>query len=185
MLGDDLTVVCNATVESVSPAGTRPTAQWTVNGAPSQQSFDALVLTTDMYSASKILDNGNNPLWRSLYAQYVGTNTGDTNSVWPLIPGYCYLHQDRSLLAPNLGAVGCGRRVHARVADAGAAGPGVGGHGRRRPARGAGAHVLARGGGTGEVGTRGAGTPILLRKGGGLIDAPGSRLVGAKGDSPL
>ena len=102
VLKDDLTVWLSSSVGGVWPAE-RPTVQWTANDRSHlQKAFDAVVLTTDMHTTSAILNNGRNPLWNKLYAQYVGTNTGDQNSVWPLIPGYCYLHQDRSLLAPNM-----------------------------------------------------------------------------------
>jgi hypothetical protein len=60
-----------------------------------------VVSTLDMNGNSTILHNPHNQLW-SFFEQYVGTPSGDTNTRWNLVPGYCYLHQDASLLAPGL-----------------------------------------------------------------------------------
>ena len=101
-LGENLTVVTDATVEQLWPSDSGPTVRWCVGGAsPDPKSFDVVVSTLDMNGNSKILNNANNKLW-SFYEPFVGTPSGDTNTVWPLIPGYCYLHQDASLLAPGL-----------------------------------------------------------------------------------
>ena len=48
-----------------------------------------------MATNGELLDGPNNPL-RDFYADYVGQD------VWGLIPGYCYLHQDTSILAPGM-----------------------------------------------------------------------------------
>jgi hypothetical protein len=56
--------------------------------------FDGVVLTTDMEVNGKLLGGDDNPL-KNFYAQYVGQD------VWDLIPGFCYLHQDPDILAPD------------------------------------------------------------------------------------
>lgn len=102
VLGSNLTVILGETVGPVWPASPQPMVQLPSWSKP--RGFDAVVLTIDMLHCSQSLHNTNNKLWGPLYAQYVGTNDANNqqNSVWPLIPGYCYLHQDRSIFAPNM-----------------------------------------------------------------------------------
>ena len=102
VLGPNLNVLLGETVGQVWPASPKPMVQ--LLSEPTPRAYDAVVLTIDMLHCSQVLHNANNALWSSVYAKYVGTNDADnqTNSVWPLIPGYCYLHQDRSIFAPNM-----------------------------------------------------------------------------------
>lgn len=91
-----VTILTGATVIEVYPGENGPSVIWEIDGqsqAPEQ--FDVVVLTTDMGTNGTLLDNSNNPLW-SFYEQYVGQD------VWGLIPGFCYLHQDASILAPGM-----------------------------------------------------------------------------------
>ena len=92
-----LEVVYNATVEKLYPSANGPTVEYCVNGtSPPPRSFDYVVSTVDMKTNGKILDHPENKLWDSLYSHHVG------ESVWPLHPGYCYLHQDTNIFAPGM-----------------------------------------------------------------------------------
>jgi hypothetical protein len=91
-----VTILTGATATEVYPTSNGPSVVWEVGGQSSgPQQFDVVVLTTDMGTNGTLLDNPNNPLW-SFYEQYVG------QAVWGLIPGFCYLHQDPSILAPGM-----------------------------------------------------------------------------------
>jgi hypothetical protein len=97
-LGSALHFVSPATVDSVypSPAGGPVTVQWTPDTAPPvSDTFDAVVLAVDMSTSAQLLDNPHNNLW-NFYSQFVG------QGVWGLVPGYCYLHTDTSVLAPGM-----------------------------------------------------------------------------------
>lgn len=94
-LGTDLTVVYKAKVDEVYPSNNGPTVQWQEGNQSKQQTFDVVAITTDMATAGNILDNATNSL-RTFYANYTG------QSVWNLVPGYCYLHTDDNILAPGL-----------------------------------------------------------------------------------
>ena len=58
-----------------------------------------VVSTVDMWTLSKLLVE--DARW-PFYEKYIGTQTEYGTTVWDLQPGYCYLHQDRSVLAPGL-----------------------------------------------------------------------------------
>jgi hypothetical protein len=87
-----------------------------------EETFDKVVLTTDMWTNSVLLNNDKNKqLWESLYAkyigyglEYVGTHPAadklcdfpdakyGTDPVWDLMWGMCYIHTDSSMLSPDL-----------------------------------------------------------------------------------
>ena len=85
------------------------TVQWTTNNVPNSGVFDKVVLTTDMWTNSGILQN--NAFWSSLYEKYVGypgtpqdpcAPLPPDSPVWPLMWGMCYIHTDSSMLSPDL-----------------------------------------------------------------------------------
>jgi len=89
-------IVTGACVTDVYPGPNGPSVVWEIGGnTQAPQIFDGVVLTTDMDTNGELLDGPNNPL-RDFYADYVGQD------IWGLIPGYCYLHQDSSILAPGM-----------------------------------------------------------------------------------
>lgn len=103
-LGSDLTIDCNVTATQVYPAGDQVEVTWSHNlsGVEEGALFDMVVITVDQATCGQLLDNSANQqsgLW-SFFEQYVG------QSVWNLQPGYCYLHQDESILAPGIVAAG-------------------------------------------------------------------------------
>jgi hypothetical protein len=91
-----ITILTGVTATAVYPGESGPSVIWEANGtSQGPQTFDVVVLTTDMATNGTLLNVSQNPLW-SFYEQYVG------QAVWNLIPGYCYLHQDASILAPGM-----------------------------------------------------------------------------------
>jgi hypothetical protein len=66
------------------------------SGNPMQQSFDKVVITTDMQSASCMLAAGPGDAWSTVYAPYVCPIANQ------LLPGYCIVHTDASVLSPDL-----------------------------------------------------------------------------------
>jgi hypothetical protein len=104
------------------------TVQWQEKGKSElqEETFDKVVLTTDMWTNSVLLQNKNNKtLWDSLYEKYIGyglkyegPNPRSANvcrdpagvkyvenvndAVWPLMWGMCYIHSDASMLSPDL-----------------------------------------------------------------------------------
>jgi hypothetical protein len=99
------------------------TVQWKSGaGQLEQEIFDKVVLTTDMWTNSNLLNNDNNrQLWKTLYEKYVGyglkyegshpavaklCNYPDADygsrPVWDLMWGMCYIHTDSSMLSPDL-----------------------------------------------------------------------------------
>ncbi len=114
---------CCAQVVWTDPATGKVTVQWVdEQQAQHQETFDKVVLTTDMWTNSLLLNNPNNQhFWDSLYEKYVGyaekyEGPGPTNAqlcdppnaqygpapVWPLMWGMCYIHTDSSMLSPDL-----------------------------------------------------------------------------------
>jgi hypothetical protein len=88
-------VVTGANVTAVTPGSPKATVTYTIDGSSTGPvAFDAVVLTTDMATNGDLLLQSGNPL-KNFYAEYVGQD------VWGLVPGYCYLHQDPSILAPG------------------------------------------------------------------------------------
>jgi len=105
--GAALTLTLNSRVEKIVPnPPNQTTVTWVDNatGKESSDSFDVVVSTLDMQTNSGVLDSPDNKLWSSLYEPYIGSTAGlkFCTSVWPLIPGYCYIHQDKSVLAPGM-----------------------------------------------------------------------------------
>lgn len=86
------------------------TVQWTDQRDNTHSgTFDKVVLTTDMWTNSKILNNMNNQyFWNTLYSKYVGYGEDENGNplgqpvVWPLMWGKCYIHTDSSMLSPDL-----------------------------------------------------------------------------------
>lgn len=60
-----------------------------------QEAFDSIVFTTDMATTRDLLKHDDNPFWSTQRDVLDGNRFG-------LIPGVCYIHQDSSVLAPNL-----------------------------------------------------------------------------------
>jgi len=59
------------------------------------EAFDEIVFTTDMTTNLGLLDHDENP-YRDLHSRYLARDR------FRLLPGVCYIHQDKSLLAPCL-----------------------------------------------------------------------------------
>ncbi len=78
-----------------------PTVTWARERGPARRpgAFDMVVSTVDMWTLSKLLVD--DARW-SFTEKYIGTQTEYGTTVWDLQPGYCYLDQDRSVLAPGL-----------------------------------------------------------------------------------
>jgi len=88
-----------ATGEVTVSYKTDPTA------AISSEVFDKVVLTTDMWTNSKLLNNPQNQyFWNGVYEKYVGypVSPQHPTPVWDLMWGKCYIHSDASVLSPDL-----------------------------------------------------------------------------------
>ena len=69
------------------------------------KTFDKVVLTTDMWTNSKLLNNTDNAyFWKNLYEKYIGypETPNGPDPVWDLMWGKCYIHSDASMLSPDL-----------------------------------------------------------------------------------
>ena len=93
ILGDAaVTVHYGCAVTSVTPGANGVTVAWS-SGDPrapqTSQTFDAVVSTVDMETNANILPT-------DIYGKFVG------HEVWNLVPGFCYLHQDASMFAPDV-----------------------------------------------------------------------------------
>jgi hypothetical protein len=101
--GAQLDIRCGADVtalRTLSRDSGGPTVTWTESGQPAQtQTFDYVVSTLDLHTVAGLL--AGDVRW-SFYEPFIGTPTEYGTSVWDLQPGYCYLHQDRTVLAPGL-----------------------------------------------------------------------------------
>ena len=104
--GAGLNLSLSCRVERIVP---NPPSQATVTwvdatGKEVTEAFDVVVSTLDMQTNSGVLDSPNNKLWSSLYEPYIGSPVPNKpgTTVWPLIPGFCYIHQDASVLAPGM-----------------------------------------------------------------------------------
>jgi predicted NAD/FAD-binding protein len=90
----------NSTVMGVSASPTLPgpvTVTWGGKGPSTSDTFDKVVITTDMLTTGKLLDNNaNSTLWSSLYSKFLSPEQ------WPLLPGKCYIHTDVNMLSPDL-----------------------------------------------------------------------------------
>ncbi len=90
--------------------------QWSKNGAKQilTRTFDKVVLTTDMWTNSKILNNAQNQyFWNKVYynpnlsypiGDYCDTNMKPSGPhvTWDLLWGMCYIHTDSTMLSPDL-----------------------------------------------------------------------------------
>jgi len=115
---------CYAQAVWTDPKSRLVTVQWQNNkNKLHDETFDKVVLTTDMWMNSALLQNDKNKwLWDSLYEKYVGyglkyegkyspsgkdwknppyVKYSDT-PVWDLMWGMCYIHSDSSMLSPDL-----------------------------------------------------------------------------------
>ena len=105
-------LIFNAQVTAVStdPATGQVTVQWTdQNNNQNSDIFDKVVLTTDMWTNSKLLNNSSNQyFWNNLYEKYVGYGEDQNGNplgqpiVWDLMYGACYIHTDENMLSPDL-----------------------------------------------------------------------------------
>jgi hypothetical protein len=89
--------VFGSTVTAAYPSASGPTVVWKNASGQSSgpQGFDVVVSTLDMRSNSIILNNANNAVWEKVFEPRIGTLSGDSGTtVWPLLPGFCTLHQD-------------------------------------------------------------------------------------------
>ena len=91
----------NTTVMGVVPADPLPgpvTVTWGSGQNPvMSDTFDKVIITTDMEATASLLNNGNNTtIWDSLYSKYLSAKD------WPLLPGKCYIHTDIDMLSPDL-----------------------------------------------------------------------------------
>lgn len=75
----------------------------------SSATFDKVILTTDMWTNSKLLNNPQNQyFWNSLYKTYIGYGRDVNNNplgnpvVWDLMWGQCFIHTDSKMLSPDL-----------------------------------------------------------------------------------
>lgn len=96
--------VFSSSVTALYPSPSGPTVVWKDASGQSSgpQPFDVVVSTLDMRSNSQILDNPDNALWDSVFEPAIGTvKDAYATTVWPLMPGFCCLHQDPSVLAPT------------------------------------------------------------------------------------
>jgi len=105
--GPELTLTLNSSVSQIYPTSQGGAAVKWVDlgtGLESLDVFDIVVSTLDMQTNAAVFNSPNNPLWTSLYEPRIGSTQGRKvgTSVWPLIPGYCYVHQDPSVLAPGM-----------------------------------------------------------------------------------
>jgi hypothetical protein len=90
----------NSSVQAVYPDPSNPQSvivEWIDgSGRSMQQSFDKVVITTDMQSAACMLAAGQGNAWSTYYKPYVCPIASQ------LLPGYCIVHTDESVLSPDL-----------------------------------------------------------------------------------
>ena len=101
--GATINADCTAQAVWPDPSGEGVWVSWHTNVSPVtvSQRFDEVVLTTDMNTNCKLLNNPQNPYFNSAnqpitQQKYIG------DDVFQLNPGSCYIHQDKSVLAPWL-----------------------------------------------------------------------------------
>lgn len=110
-------LILNSTVNSIwtDQSTGQVSVQWTDgNGQPQSQVFDKVVLTTDMWTNSKILNNPknryfwnnvyNNPQFKNPigYGRDINMNPLGSPVTWDLMWGKCFIHTDSSMLSPDL-----------------------------------------------------------------------------------
>jgi hypothetical protein len=106
------TLILNSNVNAVwtDPSTGQVTVAWTdQNNQQHSGVFDKVVLTTDMWTNSKILNNPKNQYyWKNLYVKYIGYGQDENGNplgqpvVWPLMWGQCFIHSDSTMLSPDL-----------------------------------------------------------------------------------
>lgn len=104
--GDNLTGCFDANVEKIYPSDAGPTVVWAdEKGSLTPRSFDIVVSSVDMHTNSTLLNVPENALWSEVFEPSIGSTTGlhVETAVWPLLPGYCALHQDPTVLAQHSG----------------------------------------------------------------------------------
>jgi len=93
-------VSLDSQVSAVYPDATDPSTvhvEWTDgSGTPHSEVFDRVVVTTDMIEASCMLAAGPGTAWADVYQQYLCPIAEQ------LVPGYCVVHTDPSVLSPDL-----------------------------------------------------------------------------------
>jgi len=109
-LPPNLLLNSNVTAVWTDESTNQVTVQWTdQNNKQNSGVFDKVVLTTDMWTNSSILNNPNNQgFWNNLYIKYIGygrdknMNPLGNPVIWDLMWGMCYIHSDPSILSPDL-----------------------------------------------------------------------------------
>lgn len=103
------TIILNSSVTGVSTDQNSGavTVTWQSNTTKQtlSKTFDKVVLTTDMWTNSRLLNNASNAYyWNNLYQQYIGypATPNGPKPVWDLMWGKCYIHTDLSVLSPDL-----------------------------------------------------------------------------------
>ncbi|WKZ49408.1 MAG: NAD(P)-binding protein [Anaerolineales bacterium] len=112
------TLILNSKVSAVwtDQSTGQVTVQWSQNGSKSilSRTFDKVVLTTDMWTNSKILNNAQNQYyWNNVYynpkfdypiGDYRNTDMQPSGPhvTWDLLWGKCYIHTDSTMLSPDL-----------------------------------------------------------------------------------
>jgi hypothetical protein len=89
------TVTYNADVTAVYPEDQAAVVEWTDGTGSHSQSFDKVIITTDMQATSSMLA-AKGTAWSSLYEKYI------CPLATQLLPGYCMVHTDSSVLSPDL-----------------------------------------------------------------------------------
>jgi len=110
-------IILNSNVSAVwtDQSTGQVTVQWLDgNGQSHSQVFDKVVMTTDMWTNSKILNNTQNQyFWNNVYnnpqfkypigyGRDQNMNPLGTPVTWDLMWGKCYIHTDSSMLSPSL-----------------------------------------------------------------------------------
>ncbi len=95
------TIITNSKVVAVytdADDGHKVHVSWTSSdGSSHTDTFDKVVLTTDMYTNADLLNNPQNAhYWDLIYKDHIA------KELWPLQPGACYIHSDAGVLSPHL-----------------------------------------------------------------------------------
>ena len=95
------TIQTNCHVTAVYPDASQPEqlvhVEWTnKDGSTGSGTYDQVVITTDMIEAACMLAGGQGSAWEDTYQQYLCPIAES------LVPGYCVVHTDETLLAPAL-----------------------------------------------------------------------------------
>jgi len=112
------TIILDSKVSAVwtDQSTSQVSVRWSKNGGKPilTRAFDKVILTTDMWTNSKLLNNPQNQYyWNNVYynskfgypiGDYRDTNMKPSgpNVTWDLLWGKCYIHTDSSMLSPDL-----------------------------------------------------------------------------------